>query len=768
MGLDPHFGSLCCSLLVHGPLMGDRDLVTAPSHQAPRPSSRAGLRLLLVGALLALGSVTSSVPATAVPSCPTVGVDGTVTPAITPGADMSGCNLTGANLTGADLTGVDFDGANLTNAVLTGVILDNARLTATLTGVRSGEIPTTVDDISDIAVDWDISGGFLLGPGANLAGADLRAADLAWKRLRGANLSGANLSGGDLNGTSFENADLSGADLSDATLTGVGASEANFNGANLRGADILGSVFSSADMTNADFSEATLVGPPMSLNPTGLSGANFTGATLYQVVIAPYTYDSSGSSLTVTYYSDASATSVTFESLIPGFSVTTISSTGLGSGDTALAITLPQSLTTLDHYALGYSAATTLTFLGDVPRNESNSFGGSDYVRLLQYRPAYEANWKPSQEGEPPSPGDVLVGRIPGGPVVRKAICQVTFSAAGSGVSGTPASASALQTLWNQPITVSGQGTLSRPGYTFAGWSTSFDGSPVGGTYLPTRTGDAGATCQDTVLYSTWTANPSGGGSSSATTSTTTATTPPAITTVSVVTPPGASPTTVSRGQAAATIGGVPTEVTRTSGPAGGGFSLTAGSMVVRTSPPPTGFSAGGISTVTMSGFAPDSSAGAFLFSEPVSLGTLTVDAEGVATGRIVIPASVLPGDHTLQVTGWTPSGEPVILSAGVTVKPEVTRVVTPVPFADGASTLRGPGRAAVRRAVAGTAAMVGPWRTTVAYPEGDGDIGRTRARAVASALRSGGLTGPIRVEVAPAGRRAIPAGMVTITTTRR
>ena len=81
-------------------------------------------------------------------------------------------------------------------------------------------------------------------------------------------------------------------------------------------------------------------------------------------------------------------------------------------------------------------------------------------------------------------------------------IYQVAFSSSGSGVSGSPDSSAILQTLWNQPITVSDQGTLSRPGYTFAGWSTSFDGTPVGSTYMPTA---------DTTLYSTWTRNSSGG-----------------------------------------------------------------------------------------------------------------------------------------------------------------------------------------------------------------------------------------------------------------
>lgn len=134
----------------------------------------------------------------------------------------------------------------------------------------------------------------------------------------------------------------------------------------------------------------------------------------------------------------------------------------------------------------------------------------------------------------------------------------------------------------------------------------------------------------------------------------------------------------------------------------------------VSTSPPPSGFSSGGSTAVEMSGFAPESRVGGFLFSDPVSLGTLTVGADGVAKGRIAIPTSVPAGEHTLQFTGWTATNEPVIMSAGITVKPKVRQVVRSVPFARGTSRLGAAGKAAVGAAAAASSALVAPVRTTV------------------------------------------------------
>ena len=225
---------------------------------------------------------------------------------------------------------------------------------------------------------------------------------------------------------------------------------------------------------------------------------------------------------------------------------------------------------------------------------------------------------------------------------------------------------------------------------------------------------------------------------------------------------PPATVVEVAPGASMMLVGGVPAPVTRSPITPAGGFSMSGGGVFVDAVPPPTGFSSGGSSSVVMSGYAPDSSVGAFLFSDPVSLGTLPVGADGAARGKIVIPANISPGQHTLQFTGWNANGEPVILSAGITVKPQVKRVVQAVPFKQGTVTLNAAGRAAVGRAVSSSAALAGSIRTTVSYVQAgtpsSKKLAKSRARSVVKALAARGLSAsitPVRSgATSPAGLR--------------
>ena len=174
---------------------------------------------------------------------------------------------------------------------------------------------------------------------------------------------------------------------------------------------------------------------------------------------------------------------------------------------------------------------------------------------------------------------------------------------------------------------------------------------------------------------------------------------------------------------------------------------------------------------MAVSGYAPDSSVGAFLFSDPVSLGTLPVGADGAARGRIVIPANVSPGQHTLQFTGWNANGEPVVLSAGITVKPQVKRVVQAVPFKQGSATLNAAGRAAVTRAVSSSTALAGSVQTTVSYVDAGtssmAKLAKSRAQVVARALTVRGLRASITpVGLSGATRAGIRPGSIVITST--
>ena len=197
-------------------------------------------------------------------------------------ADLINADLTGADLTGANMTAAILNGAVLTDAILTGVNLDVAAfgVPVILSGVRSGGITGQVDQLPP---RWRLTGGYLIGPGANLTGADLSYVDLSDTFLNGANLTNVNLSYATLTG--------SGADLTGTTLTGVQSGSINSSqlilppgwqlvvgyiigpGANLTGANLMDVDLTNADLYNADLTGADLTG-------ANLTDANLTGATL--------------------------------------------------------------------------------------------------------------------------------------------------------------------------------------------------------------------------------------------------------------------------------------------------------------------------------------------------------------------------------------------------------------------------------------------------------------------------------------------------------
>ena len=266
--------------------------------------------------ILVFGVVAQSFSGSALPAFAATCVVG-------PSADLKGCDLRAENMTGVSLAG-----ANLTGANLQGAVLDSTDLTgAILTGVKSGNVSGTP---TALPANWNLVGGYLLGPGASLqqanlkglvlAGFDLTGADLSYANVKGADLSdtiltSANLTGivsgsiigfpalpsgwqatdvggyligrsADLTGADFRNANLSGFDLSGHDLTG-----ANFGGANLAGTDmtstILNGVVSGAVTGKPLLSTGTvvaagyLVGPNVNLNNADLSGADLSGANIY-------------------------------------------------------------------------------------------------------------------------------------------------------------------------------------------------------------------------------------------------------------------------------------------------------------------------------------------------------------------------------------------------------------------------------------------------------------------------------------------------------
>jgi uncharacterized protein YjbI with pentapeptide repeats len=145
-----------------------------------------------------------------------------------PGVSLDGQNLSGDNLSGTDLAGAFLWLANLTDASLAGVSLQGADLksaelggadlsTSDLQSVSSGGITGS----PALPANWQLTGGYLTGPGADLHGAQLDEASLAGQDLSGADLSVASLEAADLSGADLGNADLQYADLDEANVAGA-------------------------------------------------------------------------------------------------------------------------------------------------------------------------------------------------------------------------------------------------------------------------------------------------------------------------------------------------------------------------------------------------------------------------------------------------------------------------------------------------------------------------------------------------------------------
>ncbi|MEI6700868.1 MAG: pentapeptide repeat-containing protein, partial [Actinomycetota bacterium] len=217
-----------------------------------------------------------------------------VSPGVSFGATVGGIFVyPGANLTGLNFTGLDFGTVDLTGAIFTGTHLGGANLShVTLTGVASGSI---IGDPDALPSQWKLVNGYLVGQGANLSGANLTSQNLAGVKLTGADLNNAkfassnflNVSSGGIIGrpaslpTDWQllggyligpGADLTGATLTNASLTNANLANVNFTNTNLTGAQLSGAGIVNANLTGTI------------LTSTNLTNAHFAGSTLASIV----------------------------------------------------------------------------------------------------------------------------------------------------------------------------------------------------------------------------------------------------------------------------------------------------------------------------------------------------------------------------------------------------------------------------------------------------------------------------------------------------
>ena len=135
-------------------------------------------------------------------------------------------------------------------------------------------------------------------------------------------------------------------------------------------------------------------------------------------------------------------------------------------------------------------------------------------------------------------------------------------------------------------------------------------------------------------------------------------------------------------GTAGFQVNGQETPVRTESGPRGSGLTLQAGPVEFtlrsqtangrRVPLAPDGsliLAQTGEVPISGDGLEPNSSVAVTLFSNPISLGSTPVGADGTFKTAPVIPATVPLGAHTLQLSGRTKNGDPFVLSVGVLVE---------------------------------------------------------------------------------------------------
>lgn len=144
---------------------------------------------------------------------------------------------------------------------------------------------------------------------------------------------------------------------------------------------------------------------------------------------------------------------------------------------------------------------------------------------------------------------------------------------------------------------------------------------------------------------------------------------------------PVTPPRNLQPGQGVIVINGVETPVVLTEAPNGAGLLVTgAGISVVLASLNSDGapiqlapdgslvVSQTGGAVIGGAGFSPLSTVVLYLFSDPILLGAVTVNAQGEILGEVPIPVGTPTGRHTIQAVGTTTSGNSLALSLAVTV----------------------------------------------------------------------------------------------------
>jgi hypothetical protein len=76
---------------------------------------------------------------------------------------------------------------------------------------------------------------------------------------------------------------------------------------------------------------------------------------------------------------------------------------------------------------------------------------------------------------------------------------------------------------------------------------------------------------------------------------------------------------------------------------------------------------------ITGTGLQPNTTVEAWVFSEPMYVGTIKVGPDGSFASSLNLPRNLLPGQHTLQIGSLNSQGRLITLSVPITIKGSVT-----------------------------------------------------------------------------------------------
>ncbi|MTA90273.1 MAG: hypothetical protein F2536_05110, partial [Actinobacteria bacterium] len=235
----------------------------------------------------------------------------------------------------------------------------------------------------------------------------------------------------------------------------------------------------------------------------------------------------------------------------------------------------------------------------------------------------------------------------------------------------------------------------TRSGFTFDGWSTTQNNAATKVTfpYSPGVTNNI-------TLYALWTqvqssggSGGSGGGGSSPTPTVTPRPTPGPTPAPTPTAPPsqiGFKPTppatpVVETGPVG-TVVGSSEQVRVVKDAPSEKIVATAGSWQLEIKPPVTEettkpvteklelqFPVASRAQIAGTGLQPNTTVEAWVFSEPMYVGTIKVGPDGSFASNLTLPRNLLPGQHTLQIGSLNSQGRLVTLSVPITIKGSVT-----------------------------------------------------------------------------------------------